>query len=83
MATKKTAKKATKKATKKPVKFAMFPPLTNIPPQAGETPINSASHFTVCFSIAVAIGLKMFAPTFGLTAAANKSANAAIGVGEE
>src|SRR6476661_2748814 len=70
-------------AARKAVRFAIFPPLTNKPPYDGETPMNSASHRTVCFSTAVAIGLKTFAPTFGLTAAANKSANAPMGVGEE
>ena len=57
-----------------PTMFAMFPPLTNSPPQSAGYFNISAIHRMVCPSISLAIGDSSHAPQFGFAAAAEQLA---------
>jgi len=60
----------------------MLPPLTMMPPHGAPNPTSSASQRTACASISVATGANAQLPTFGLTAAASKSASAPSGAAD-
>ncbi len=61
----------------------MFPPLTSNPPHDVGYPTSSAIQRTVCASISDAMGDNCQPPTFGLTAAASRSASAPMGAGDD
>jgi hypothetical protein len=61
--------------------FAMLPPLTRIPSDAGNS-ISSPIHRIVCASISEAAGARTQPPTFGLAEAARRSPSIPIGAGD-